>query len=129
MKNYKTGFNIKNLIKSFGHAIDGIRILGKNEYNLYIQLTFAMSVVVAGLFFKISPIEWSIQTAVTGLVIFSELVNTSIEKIMDFVEPKFHQQVGEIKDLAAGSVLLMVLIAVSSGLFIYVPKIAALFLK
>lgn len=123
MKNYESGFNLPGIIKSFKNSARGFQVLLKNEYNLYIQIGFGFLATVAGFIFNLSFDEWAIQTAVIGLVIFSELVNTAIEKTMDLVQPEYDERVRDIKDLASGSVLFMVLISITTGLFIYLPKI------
>jgi len=123
MKNYDKGFSIKGVFRSFRNAFRGVRVLLWNEYNLYIQITIGVVAIAFGIYYKISIIEWMVQTVAVGLVIFSELVNTAIEKIMDMVNPEYDQRVRDIKDLASGSVLFMVGISVAVGLFIYIPKI------
>ena len=123
MKNYNKNFCFTGLAKSFKHAFRGFSVLLKNEYNLYIQLVFAGISIVAGFLFDISFVEWAIQTTSIGLVIFSELVNTAIEKTMDLVHPGYDDRVRDIKDLAASTVLFTVGIAVASAAFIYLPKL------
>ena len=59
------------------------------------------------------------------LVIFAELVNTTIEKIMDFIEPKYNEQVKDIKDLASGFVFLMVVLSIITAFIVLFPKIIA----
>jgi len=126
MKNYHSGFDIPGIMRSFKNSIRGLHVLLKNEYNLYIQIGFAVIAIVCGFVFEINVTEWAIQTTVIGLVIFSELVNTAIEKMMDLLYPEYDERVRDIKDLASGAVLFMVLVSVATGLFIYVPKIFAL---
>jgi len=123
MKNYNTGFSVLGILRSFKNSIRGFRVLLKNEYNLYIQIVVAMMVTVLGFIMKISLLEWALQTTIIGLVIFSELVNTAIEKIMDMVQPEYDERVRDIKDLASASVLFMVAVSVFVGCFIYLPKI------
>jgi len=123
MKNYHKKFSFLGLLNSFKNAIRGFSVLLENEYNLYIQLVFGGIAIIAGFMFNISFTEWAIQTIVIGLVIFSELVNTAIEKTMDLVHPGQDNMVRDIKDLAAGTVLFTVGIAVLSAAFIYLPKI------
>lgn len=123
MKNYHHKFSFKGLFYSFKNAFRGFSLLLKYEYNLYIQLLFACFAIAAGFVFHISMIEWAIQTTAMGLVIFSELVNTAIEKTMDLVHPEYDERVRNIKDLAAGTVLFTVGIAVATAAFIYIPKI------
>ncbi len=123
MSNRQKNISCRNIFNSFRNAFRGFSLLFKYEYNLYIQLTFALLVIIAGFLFKISLIEWAIQIIAIGLVIFSELVNTSIEKIMDFVYPEYSKKVKDIKDLSAGAVLFTVIISIVIACLIYLPKI------
>ena len=123
MKHYPEKFSFIGLARSFKNAFRGFSVLLKNEYNLYIQIGFAVVAVIAGFVFTISPIEWAIQTTSIGLVIFSELVNTAIEKTMDLVQPDYNEKVRDIKDLAGATVLFTVGIALFAAAFIYLPKI------
>lgn len=123
MKNYPDTFSFRGLLRSFKNASRGFSILLKHEYNLYIQLSCGVLAIVAGFYFQISFIEWALQTMATGLVIFSELVNTAIEKSMDLVHPERNERVRDIKDLAGGAVLFTVAIALATAAFIYIPKI------
>lgn len=123
MKNYSKRISIRGLIKSFSHAFRGFLVLLEHEYNLYIQIGFGLLAIACGFYFKISPHEWAMQTTVTGLVIFAELMNTAFEKSMDLLHPDIDRRVKDIKDLASASVLFMVIIAVAVGLFIYIPKL------
>jgi diacylglycerol kinase (ATP) len=52
-----------------------------------------------------------------------EGLNTALEQMADFVHPDQHQQIGRIKDMAAGAVFIAAVTAVIVGLFIYIPKI------
>lgn len=127
MKNYDSGFSLYGVMRSAKNSLRGFRVLMRNEYNLYIQLFFAVVAIIFGFIFTINLTEWAIQITVIGLVIFSELVNTAIEKTMDLVQPEYDERVRDIKDLASGSVLFMVLVSVAAGLLIYLPKIHFLF--
>lgn len=126
MKNYHSGFGFYGVLRSAKNSLRGFRVLMQNEYNLYIQLFFALVAIIFGFIFDISLTEWAIQITVIGLVIFSELVNTAIEKTMDLVQPEYDERVRDIKDLASGSVLFMVLVSIAAGLLVYLPKIALL---
>ena len=123
MKSYPQRISLRGIINSFKNASNGFKVLLRHEYNLYIQIGLGVIATVLGFYLKISPVEWMIQSTAIGLVIFSELVNTAIEKIMDLVHPEFDKKVKDIKDMAAASVLFTVAIAVTVGLIIYVPRI------
>jgi diacylglycerol kinase len=80
-------------------------------------------VVIAGLMLKVSGIEWSILIGFIALVLSLELVNTSIEKLVDLISPDYHQQAGLVKDISAGAVLIAAIAAVIAGLTIFLPKV------
>jgi len=60
---------------------------------------------------------------VMALVWITEILNTCIEKIMDFVHPEYHPKVKIIKDMAAAAVLIMAIVAVIVGGLIFIPKL------
>jgi diacylglycerol kinase (ATP) len=122
-KNYPQSISLSGLVKSFKNAFNGFRVLLRHEYNLYIQIALGIAATILGFYFDISSVEWMVQSTAIGLVIFSELVNTAVEKIMDLLHPQHDQRVKDIKDMAAASVLFTVAIAVTVGCIIYIPRI------
>ena len=123
MKKIPEKLTLGGILRSFKNSLRGVRILFRHEYNLYVQVFFAVMAIAFGVIFGISLLEWALQTTVIGLVIFSELVNTALEKTMDLVQPEYDKRVRDIKDLASGAVLFTVGISVAVGLFIYIPKV------
>jgi diacylglycerol kinase (ATP) len=55
-------------------------------------------------------------------VLSIEGLNTAVEKIADFIHPEYHEKIGFIKDIAAGSVFFAALTAMAVAGLIYVPK-------
>ena len=119
-------FNLIDRIKSFKFAIKGIRLLMVKEHNARVHLVAGILVLIAGVVLKLSPIEFSLIIICVGFVFVSELFNTSVEAIADFVEPKWNEKIGEIKDYAAGAVLVSTLVSVVVGLIIFGPKLLKL---
>lgn len=111
----------------FVYAWKGLAAVFKTERNFRIHLTAGMAVILAGVYFQVSAVEWSLLLLVIGFVITAELFNTAIEKMIDYVKPDIHPDAGMIKDIAAGSVLASALIAAVIGLIIFLPKIYAFF--
>ena len=52
-----------------------------------------------------------------------ECVNTAIEIIVDIVSPKYNEDAGRAKDIAAGGVLACAIGATVAGIFIFLPKV------
>lgn len=113
-----------NRIKSIGYAFKGAYLLLKTEASIQIQFTIAILVTIAGFYFDISIMEWIVQTLAIGLVMGLEGINTAVEKISDFIQPDYHQEIGFIKDISAGAVFFGALAAICVGLIIYLPKIS-----
>jgi diacylglycerol kinase (ATP) len=78
--------------------------------------------VIAGFYFEIDRVEWILQILAFGLVLSIEGLNTTVEKLADFIHPEFHDRIGFIKDIAAGAVFFAAIAAIIVGLLIYVPK-------
>jgi diacylglycerol kinase (ATP) len=118
-----TMIKLKKRIKSFGYAGRGIRIVFATETNMKIHILIAILVLVGGFTFRISAIEWIACLLCIGLVFGMEMINTSIENIVDLVSPDYHPLAGKAKDIAAGAVLVCAIISVIVGLFVFGPKI------
>lgn len=119
-------FKIGDRLKSFKFAFNGIRILFADEHNALIHLAAAILVIIAGIAFKISILEWAAIFLSIGLVFTSEAINTSIEKLSDFVSPEKRSSIKEVKDLASAGVLISAITALIIGLIVFVPKILTL---
>lgn len=92
--------------KSFKHAFHGIFHALLNEANFRVQVVIVILVVFFGKFFQISNVEWAIITLSMGLLLASEIVNTTVEEIMDHFVKHDNNVAKVVKDLAAGFVLI-----------------------
>jgi undecaprenol kinase len=68
---------------------------------------------------NISRFEWLILLLVISLVLILEIVNASVERLVDMLTPQTHHFAKEIKDLLAAMVLLASILAVFVGIFIF----------
>jgi diacylglycerol kinase (ATP) len=109
-------------LKSMGFALKGAIKLITTEHSVMVQFSIGILLIFAGFYFHISQTEWLFQTLAIGLVLSIEGLNTAVEKVADFIHPEYHERIGFIKDIAAGSVFFAALTAISIGLIIYVPK-------
>lgn len=116
-------FSLHSRLRSFSFAFAGIRQFLVREHNARIHLVATLCVIVAGLVLRVSATEAAVLAIVTGVVWITELLNTCVERMMDFVYPEDHPQIKFIKDLAAGAVLVAAFTAVVAGLLIFIPKL------
>ena len=97
-------------------------MLLKSENSIKLQFCIGIALTFLGFSMNISISEWTAQFLAIGLVMVAEGLNTSVEKIANFIHPEYHEKIGEIKDIAAGAVAIAALISFVIGFLIYVPK-------
>lgn len=113
----------KKLINSFKYAISGIITSFKTERNMKIHILVMILVIIAGIIFKLSLLDWIILVIMFGLVISAELFNTAIETTIDMITKEKNEKAKIAKDVAAGAVLVLAVASVIVGLIIFIPKI------
>ena len=117
---------INRLFKSFKYAYEGLKYAFKYEQNILVHFLATILVIIAGIFFILSMTEWLVLTLIIGLVIATELINTSIEATIDLVTKEVHPLAKVAKDTAAAAVLIFGITALIIGLIIFVPKFIGL---
>ena len=115
-------FSIKKTIKSFGFAVNGLRILIREEHNARIHLFVAGVVIIASIGFRISAFEWMVVILAIGFVLGAEIFNTAMESMADLISPEKDERIKKIKDLSAAGVLISAVTAFAIGLFVFLPK-------
>ena len=125
IESYKTSSNV---LKSFKYAFSGISYVLKNSRNFKIQLIFAVTSLMIGFLLEISQSNYVILIVTIMSVLILEILNTSIESIVDLVVKKEFSILAKIsKDTSAGAVLLAYINSVIIAVYIFVPKIKLLF--
>ncbi len=114
---------VKKLINSFKYAFEGIASSFKSERNMKIHVIIMIIVIIWGIIFKISAIEWIVCTILFALVISAELFNTALETIVDMVMPEINEKAKLAKDISAGAVLILAIASAIAGIIIFLPKI------
>lgn len=117
------------MLRSFRFGFKGIAWLVESENNARFHLLASVIVLLLGFYFRISITEWAIILTQIGLIWSAEALNTAIEKLCDFVSPQHHETIGKVKDLAAGGVLIVSIVAAIVGLIVFLPKIWSLILN
>ena len=117
-------YDFKKQLRSFGYAWQGIRSCAGKEQNLSFHLIAMAAVTLAGFVLGITRTEWTVVILCFGVVIAAELFNTAIERLVDLVSPERHPIAGQVKDIAAGAVLVCAVAAAIIGLIIFIPYLS-----
>ena len=113
----------KQLNRSIGHAIDGIINLIIEERNAKIHLVATALVIYVGFNMEFTAQEWIWISLAVACVWVAELINTSIERLTNLVSPEHHPLAKQVKDYAAGAVLVMSLWAILVFCLIAFPHV------
>jgi len=108
---------------SFHHAFEGIIYVFKTQPNMIVHLCATVAVVILGTLYHISRTEWLILLFTILWVIVSEMINTSIETMVDLITKEHRIEAKIAKDVAAGMVLIGAIGAIIVGLVIFLPYI------
>lgn len=118
---------LKRFIHSFGYSMAGLRYAYRYEQSMLVHLIAVILVITMGFVVQISLMEWLVCFILMGLVLATELVNTSIEAVVDLACPKIDPLAKIAKDTASAAVLVFSLVAFISGLIIFIPKFIVMF--
>ena len=110
---------LQGRLRSFGYAFKGIGLMFGAGANMRIHFCAAVAAIIAGFYFKISPVEWCLITFCCVIVIATEAINTAVERLCDHLHPDRHTEIGKVKDLTAGATLIVAIGAAIVGIIIF----------
>ena len=114
---------MEGLVISIKNAASGLRLILRQERNARIHLALAIAALAAGLLLGVSDIGLAAMFFAVILVFLAEIFNSAIEKTLDLVEPTVSVKVAEVKDMAAGGVLVAAIAAAAIGAVVLLPKL------
>ena len=116
-----------NILLSFKYAFNGIIYCFQSTRNFRIQCLFGLTVFLLAFIFNLRFYEYLILLSTVLSVLILELLNTSMESLVDvIVEKKFSKLAQIAKDCSAGAVLLASFNSIIVACYIFIPKIKIL---
>ncbi len=115
--------SLRAFLRSFVYASEGIAHGFRSQRNMRVELTIAVIVVIAGIAFRITAVEWAVIFTCIGLVLSAELINTVTELAVDLLTQRYHPMAKLAKDAGAGAVLITALASVAVGIAIFGPRL------
>ena len=125
--NKRRKFTISGMIRSMGYGARGIYVVVASQPNAWIHTVATILVVIAGLYFGFTNIEWVLLVGTIVLVWAAESLNSALEFLADLVSSEYHPLIRKAKDAAAGGVLITAIGSVIIGILIIGPYILELF--
>ena len=115
---------------TFKNARKGMRLVLKRERNIRVHFVMAAFVLMMGFLLDFSITKLCILLIAIGMVVSAEMLNSALEYSLDAVfHNRYSKLVGMAKDISAGAVMFVTIIAVVIGLLIFVPPLFSLLFR
>ncbi len=116
----------RTTLSSFKYALRGIFVAIKSQRNVRTGFYIGLVVIFSAVLLEFSAIEVALTLIAISFVVFAELINTTIEYVVDTYFGDQHSEIAKVsKDIAAGTVLFAIFNAGVVGLLLFMPKIAS----
>jgi len=116
-----TGYGPARVLKALGYSLSGLRGAWQREAAFRQEVIAAIVLVPLSLFAHVSWLEHALLVASVLLVLLVELVNSSIEAIVDRISMERHPLSGHAKDAGSAAVLMACVIAAMLWAAILLP--------
>jgi diacylglycerol kinase len=110
-------------MQSLRHARRGVRHAVSSQRNIRIHLVAAAAVFAFAVYLQLSYYELIALVLAICFVLISEMINTAIEEVVNFVSPTRSMPAMIAKDVAAGAVLFSSICAIIVGCLIFIPHL------
>ena len=123
-------FKSQGFGNTFKNARKGMRLVLKSERNIRVHFVMAAFVLMMGFLLDFSITKLCILLIAIGMVVSAEMLNSALEYSLDAVfHNRYSKLVGMAKDISAGAVMFVTIIAVVIGLLIFVPRLFSLLFR
>lgn len=118
----------KNILSSFQTAFKGFGTVLIQEPSFKYMIAAALLVIGGMIYFPTSRTEKAVLLAMVFTVLILELINSVMERFLDFLQPHEDARVKKIKDLLSAIVLFVSLGAAVIGILVFWPHVVNKFL-
>ena len=114
---------LSSRFRSFRYAFEGIGYVFRTQKNAQIHLIIVIVVLALAFWLAIPLNEIALILLTIGVVLGAEFINTALEASVDLISPGHHPLAKITKDVSAGAVLFLAIIAVVIGILILGPPL------
>jgi diacylglycerol kinase (ATP) len=111
---FKSKSGLKRIYTAFFYSIDGFRAAWKGEHAFRQEVGLFLAGTIVALVLRVSAFEKLVLIGVLLLVLIVELINSSIEAVVDRVSLDRHPLSKNAKDFGSAAVLLTCLLALAT---------------
>ncbi len=118
---------IRNIFNKCKYTCQGLSYCIKNESSFLLEAICACLIIIMGIAFDISFLDWVISFGSLCLISIVELINTAIEATVDMFTQEYNEYAKVAKDCGSAATGIMTVLAIIVNLIIFVPHFIKLF--
>jgi diacylglycerol kinase len=118
---------MRSFFYALKHALNGVGNLLRFERNFQIHIVVLFVVLILGFILEITKMDWLFICIAAGGGLTAEALNSSVEKLSDFITQDKDERIKWIKDVAAAGVLIATITAIIIGLIVFYHPIIEFF--
>jgi len=103
---FKSKSGLKRIVAAFFYSLDGFKAAWREEHAFRQELLLAIAGTIVALLLHISVFEKLVLIAVLVLVLIVELINSSVEAVVDRISLERHPLSKNAKDFGSAAVFL-----------------------
>jgi len=92
-----------NVFTSAYHAFSGLMWVAPRTPSLRLGIVVVLALAAIGVLLRMTSVEIALLVLLGALLLAVETLNTAIEMLCDYVQPKHDPKIGKIKDVSAGA--------------------------
>ena len=109
---------------SFINAFNGLSWAFRTQPNFKIHLVLTILALIGSFLLKVSYFEFLIILVLIFMGLVIEIINTSIEAIVDLVSPEIRNEAKVAKDVSAAAVLIASIASVFIAAFLFLSRLS-----
>ncbi len=116
-------FTFKRVIASAINSVNGLKYAYTNEQSMSLHGVGTIFAIAMSIFLKINFNEWTFILLASVFVLSIELLNTSVEAIVDLITDEYHDLAKIAKDCGSAATFVSTLSYVIICAYIFIPKL------
>ncbi len=109
--------------RKFANAGNGVRWAISGQSSFYVHFAASLGVVAAGVWLRVSRIEWCLLILCMTIVLACEAMNSALENLAPLIDERHNPRLGKTLDMASGAVLICACGAALVGLLVFLFRL------
>ena len=97
---------------SLKEIVNGLKHTLTNEFSMHLIISLWIIMLIVSYIFHFNGFELALTVMLLGLITATELINTSLEAVVDLISPEYHKLAKIAKDTASAATGVFCVIAI-----------------